>query len=173
MATVPSRIGVGQEEGQALERLEGRAVAARSGSSPTQEVAVPGRVVEVAVADRTGAEGQVRQPQVEGTQRKLELPAVEWLGQLIEGGRAVAGHALGIAGHEPSNAERAPRGPRPTSLEAPAGRRRRSPGLEALRRERRAAQRPVLPITEQVVGLDEGMQLAGAFVDDGALLLRR
>ena len=76
----------------------------RPGSSPPEEVAVPGRVLEVAVADRTGAERQVRQPQVEGTQRKLELPAVEWLGQFIEGGRAVAGHALGIAGHEPVDA---------------------------------------------------------------------
>ena len=48
-------------------------------------------------------------------------------------------------------------------------RRRRRQSLEALRGERRAAQRPVLAVAEQVVGLDQRVQLAGALVDDRRL----
>ena len=170
----PARVGVGQEGQQPAEGLERRSAQGRSRRPPAEQVALASRRITVA-EKRTGRPVRSRLTRrATRCSRRASRSRPTWTGSsaLSSASAASVARRSGAARHErlgqalqDGQLGRTPAG----------GTRRRSPRLErdaalpTLGRPRLAAERPVLPVAEGIVGLDQRVQLARALVDHRGL----
>ena len=92
-----TRVGVGEEERQALEGLERRPTERDATRAPAQEVVIAGCLVELAKADRPSAKQHVGNRDIDHPQCQLQLPEIERLRELLEGRGAKACHPVRVA----------------------------------------------------------------------------